>query len=428
MKSAREEGVRGCSEYASWTRRRFLKGAGAGAAAVASAPAWMPQVAYGAGGGTVRDTLVLVFLRGGLDGLSLCAPYGDPELYNRRPTLAIQPPGSSAGAVDLDGFFGLAPSAASLLTPFQSGQLAFVHACGSTDPSRSHFDAMKIMEAGVPNQPGSTLSSGWLGRHLATSTPSGGTLLRGLALEDMTPRALSGAPATLPLKDPAGFVLPGDAATTSLRRALISSMYAGEAAPLGAAALDTFATVDLLSSIDFAGYSPANGAVYPGHAFGQKLKIAAALIKADAGVEVVEADFDGWDLHASLGPVEGALAAKMDVLSKGLLALWRDLGAAIERVTVVVMSEFGRRAAENGSGGVDHGHGNCMLVMGGHVAGGQVLTQWPGLAPANLDQGDLAITIDYRDILAEILAQRLGSTSLGTVFPNHTPSFHGITV
>jgi uncharacterized protein (DUF1501 family) len=143
---------------------------------------------------------------------------------------------------------------------------------------------------------------------------------------------------------------------------------------------------------------------------------------------VVEADFDGWDLHASLGPVQGALAAKMDVLSKGLLALWRDLGSDIERVTVVVLSEFGRRAAENGSGGTDHGHGNCMLVMGGHVAGGQVMTQWPGLALGNLDQGDLAITIDYRDILAEILVRRLGSTSLATVFPNHTPSFHGITV
>ena len=427
MKSEREGGSECCSEYAGLSRRRFLKGAGA-AAALASAPAWMPRTAFGAGAGSGDgdpETLVVIFLRGGMDGLSLCAPYGDPALYQARPTLAITPPGTTNGAVDLDGFFGLAPSAAPLLAPFQAGQLAFVHASGSPDPSRSHFDAMKIMEIGVPNQPGSSLSTGWAGRHLAT-TPSG-SLLRGIAFEDMLPAGLAGGPRTLPLRNPSSFVMPGDPATVALRRALLAGMYAGEPEPFVSAAANTFSTIDLLATIDFEGYSPANGAVYPDHDFGKKLRAAAALIKANVGVELIEADFDGWDLHAGLGPVDGALAQKFDALSRALHALWLDLGTDLDRVTVVAVSEFGRRVAENGSSGTDHGHGNCMVVMGGRIAGGQVMTQWPGLAPANLVDGDLAITIDYRDILAEILWYRMGNTSLATVFPNFTPTFRGIT-
>jgi uncharacterized protein (DUF1501 family) len=413
------------------SRRRFLGRTGWTAAALASAPAWMPRVAFGAPRATPRgaasDTLVHIFLRGGFDGLSACVPYGDAELYLRRPTLAVTPPGTFNGAVDLDGFFGLAPAAAPLLPIYQSGRLAFVHASGSVDPSRSHFDAQKFMEIGLPGAQVGNVSSGWIARHLQTVAPAGNGLLRGMALADQLPRVLVGAPATLPTKDPDGFTMPGTASTVLKRRQALRHMYQSEAAPLGSAALSTFSTIDLLATIDFAGYVPANGATYPNTTFGKGLKSIAALIKADLAIECLEIDVGGWDLHNQLGPVSGAMATRLDELAKGLRAFDLDMGSTLDRVTLVAMSEFGRRAAENASGGVDHGHGNCMLVMGGHIAGGQVLTQWPGLAPANLDQGDLAITIDYRDILSEILAQRLGSNDLATVFPNHTPSFHGIT-
>ena len=410
------------------TRRAFLQGTATSVAAIAAAKASLPGVALGAGNeGGPRDTFVQVYLRGAMDGLTLCVPYADAALYAARPTLAIAPPGQPGGAIALDGFFGLAPSAAPLLAPFQAGQLAFVHASGSTDPSRSHFDAQKFMELGNPAQPSSTLTTGWLGRHLQTSSPAGGGLLRGIALEEMMPRTLAGAPKTLPLVDPDGFVMPGDASTASSRRAYLQGTYSAGGPPLATSALDTFATIDLLAQIDFAGYVPANGAVYPTDEFGEKLEAAAALIKADIGVEALAIDFDGWDLHAEMGPHSGAMAQKLDVLARGLNAFWRDLGTTMSRVTLVAISEFGRRVAENGSHGTDHGHGNCMLVLGGHVAGGQVIRQWPGLAPAQLDQGDLAVTIDYRDVLSEILWYRLGCTRLSTVFPGYTPVFRGVT-
>jgi uncharacterized protein (DUF1501 family) len=419
-----------CCDSAS-TRREFLGRTGSTAAGIAAAAAGLPRVALGArrplpGGGT-SDTLVNIFLRGGMDGLSFCVPYGDAQLYQRRPTLAIQPPGGLNGALDLDGFFGLAPSAGPLRPLFQAGRLAFVHATGSIDPSRSHFDSQRFMELGVPGSQALGLDTGWLGRHLETTPAAGNGLLRGISITNQLPVSLLGAPATLPMQDPAAFTMPGSTATAAQRRLALTHMYQNEAPPLGAAALDTFATIDLLTLINFTGYVPANGAVYPNTAFGTSLKRAAALIKADIDVEVIEIDLGGWDLHNQLGPVNGTMAAKLDELSRGLAAFDTDLAATMGRVTLLAMSEFGRRAGENASAGADHGHGNCLLVLGGHVAGGQVIRQWPGLALANLDQGDLAITIDYRDVVAEILADRMGSTNLATVFPGYTPTFRGVT-
>ena len=430
MKNAHDDGCDTCGT-SGISRRRFLGRSGAAAAAIATAPAWMPRVAFGApraiAGGSASDTLVNIFLRGGFDGLTACVPYGDANLYARRPTLAITPPGTTNGAIDLDGFFGLAPSAAPLLPSYQSGRLAFVHATGSIDPSRSHFDAQHFMEIGVPGSAALGVSTGWLGRHVQNVAPIGNGLLRGMALSDQLPRALSGAPATLPTKDPDNFQMPGSASTMTKRRQALRHMYQGEAAPLGTAAISTFATIDLLAAINFSGYVPANGAVYPNTTFGRSLKTTAALIKADIDIECIEVDLGGWDLHNQLGPVSGTMAIKLDELAKSLRAFDLDMGTTLDRVTLVAMSEFGRRANENASAGADHGHGNCMLVMGGHVDGGQVIRQWPGLATANLDQGDLAITIDYRDILSEILVDRLGSTSLPAVFPGFTPTFRGIT-
>ncbi|MFO0982862.1 MAG: DUF1501 domain-containing protein [Planctomycetota bacterium] len=386
----------------------------------------LPQVAFGrTPPGSSRDVLVLVFLRGGMDGLTTCVPYGDPDLYLARPSIAVPPPGGSDGAIDLDGFFGLSPAAAPLLAPYQAGHLAFVHATGSTDATRSHFEAYQFMEFGIPGQPGGSVANGWLARHLLGIDPLvNGAPLRGLAITSVMPLTLSGAPATLAILDPDGFAFVGGS-TPAQRRALLARSYAATAEPLRSTGRDTFGTFDLLDTIDFAGYVPAHGAAYPGTSFGGALKNASALIKAAVGVECLMLEMSGWDLHASLA---GNMRKLLDDLSLSLLAFYQDHLDDLSQLTVLVMSEFGRRVAENGSHGADHGHGNCMMVMGGHVAGGQVLADWPGLSPQNLDSGDLRITIDYRDIIAEILVKRMAEEKIGDVFPNYTPSFRGIIV
>jgi uncharacterized protein (DUF1501 family) len=371
--------------------------------------------------------IVHVLLRGGMDGLTLCVPWGAPELYAARPTLAVPPPGQPNGALDLDGFFGLAPAAAPLLVPWNAGHLAIVHACGSTDPTRSHFDGLARMELGIPGQPLTAIQSGWLARHLASVPPLAQGALRSLAVHFLMPRTLLGADQALPIPDLAAFGFPGDPATSAGRRLVLTDMYASQPKPLGPAAEASLAAIDLLGQIDFAGYLPANGAAYGSTQFARELKQVAALLSADVGVEAVFLEMDGWDTHAAQGPLAGRLADLLADLTQGLAAFDQDLHGRVDFV-VVVMSEFGRRVAENASAGTDHGHGNCMLVMGDAVAGGQVLTQWPGLAPQNLDHGDLAVTIDYRDVLAEILEKRAGNTALGTVFPNHVPSFPGVIV
>lgn len=403
-------------------RRSFLGRSALGTAATLTAPAWLPKVSFAGTGGTSRDTLVVIFLRGGADGLTLCVPYGDAQLYNRRPTLAVQPPGSLNGATSLNGFFGLPPACLPLLPAYQAGHLAYVHATGLSDPSRSHFDMQRWMELGVTGVASPGVLTGWVGRYLQTIAPSGSGLLRGVGIGASLPRSFAGGPACVPVPDPSAFVLPGAAATAAARRAALTTMHLAEPPPLGPAALNTFATMDLLATIDFDSYVPFGGALYPATAFGAALKSAAALIKASVEIEAIEVDLGGWDLHSLLGPIAGTMATKMDELARALAAFHTDLSDAsntLGRVTLVAMSEFGRRAGENASGGADHGHGNCMLVMGGHVNGGQVITNWPGLATGSLDNGDLAITIDYRDILAEILTDRMACTSVGTVFPSY---------
>jgi uncharacterized protein (DUF1501 family) len=404
-------------------RRRFLGRTALGTAAALSAPAWLPRVSHAGTAGTGRDTLVVIFLRGGADGLTLCVPYGDPELYNRRPVLAIRPPGNPNGATNLDGFYGLAPASVPLLPAYQAGHLAFVHATGLSDPSRSHFDMQRWMDYGVTGATSAGVFTGWVGRYLQTIAPVGSGLLRGIGIDGSLPRALAGGPACVPVPNPAAYTMPGASVTATARRNVLTTMYQGEPAPLGPAALDTFATIDLLGTIDFVNYVPYGGAVYPATTFGNALKSAAALIKANIGIEAIEADLGGWDLHSGLGPINGSMATKMDELTRALAAFHTDLddpANTLDRVTTVAMSEFGRRAGENASAGADHGHGNCMIVMGGNVNGGQVLGSWPGLAPGNLDNGDLAITVDYRDVLAEILTDRMACTSLGAVFPSYT--------
>ncbi len=418
-----------CSEYSELSRRKFLQGSGLAAAAGYTAPAWMPRVAFGRGA-TDRDVIVNIFLRGAIDGLSFIVPHQDGGLYTARPTLAVPPPGQTNGAIDLDGFFGLNPAAQRLTTPYGNGHLAVVHAAGSTDPTRSHFDGQRGMEGGVPNGNVVGVSNGWLGRHLIGTAPTGPGDLRGLALQNLMPFSLQGGPGTVPVDNPANFGFPGRPATEAIRRQLVQHMHATAKEPLAAAATSTFESIDILAGIDFNGYTSAGATPYPNSAFGQRLRASAALIKADVDVEALAIDYDGWDHHNAQGPINGLMAGMLNDLSTAIEAFYLDMvpGGHIDSLVVLVMSEFGRRVEENVSSGTDHGHGNMMLALGGHIAGGQVFSNWPGLAPGQLDDGDLAITTDYRDVVAEILINRMDNTTIGDVFPNHTPMPIGITV
>ena len=360
--------------------------------------------------------------------------YGENAYYDLRPGLAVPRPDANASdkAIDLDGFFGFAPAMAPLMEAYGDGNLLVVHACGLENPTRSHFEAMRFMEIGMGN-PSADLFTGWLGRHLQVTAPSlESGVLRAVAVSDHLPLVLVGGPQTVPIADPAEFGYRGAPATLELRREALAKMYDFAPAALEQAANNTFETIDLLKAIDFAGYQPSGGAAYPESELGNALKSSAALIRAEVGVEALAVDVGGWDTHEQQGPIDGFMSQLMGGFASALSAFYADLqGAGVTNVSLVAMSEFGRNAIENGSAGTDHGHGGMMLAMGSGIRGGQVLADWPGLAPELLYEGqDLEITIDYRDILTEILDKRLGNTDFASVFPDpsYTPKSHGIAI
>lgn len=421
----------GCAEYRNLTRRGFLRAGGA-AAIAATAPAWLPRVAIGRNErfGPVRDVLVSVFLRGGADGLTLCVPHADPWYYIARPTLAIPRPdsGDEFAGIDLDGFFGLPPAMAPLQDAFLAGHFLFVHATGSGDATRSHFEAMHYMEVGKPRD--TDLLSGWLARHLLSVPPlDPQAAARAIGISPGLQRVLVGGPNTLAFPDLDDARLNGRGPTREERFTLIQEMYARAPDPLQAAAQTTATAMIVLDAIDFAGYTPVGGAEYPDSDLGYALKSTAALLKAKVGVEAIAIDSERWDTHETQGPTDGFMSRRMDDLARSLAAFHRDVVAEDVPVCVVIMSEFGRKVVENASLGTDHGHGNVMMLMGQKIAGGRVLSQWPGLDPDLLYEGqDLAVTIDYRDIIAEVVQRRLGNPDLPFVFPDYTPTFRGVTV
>ncbi|MCP3961505.1 MAG: DUF1501 domain-containing protein [bacterium] len=422
---------KGCNEYSRLSRRNFL-GLSASAAAFAMVPGWLPRVVLADEASSSRDVLVSLFLRGGADSLTLCVPHGEDDYYQLRPGLAIPRPDSSAAlrAIDLDGFFGLPPALQPLMEVYQDGALAIVHACGLPDTTRSHFDAMHMMEVGMDDPP-ATLISGWLGRHLQATAPTMEQgFLRAVGIGAGLPRTLVGGPKTLPIGDLETFGLAGDPGTFDQRREALEAMYAIVPDPLGSSARNTFGTIELLEQIDFASYQPAGGAEYPEGEFGTALRSTAAPIKADVGVEAVSIDLGGWDTHELQGPTQGQMSLLMADLAAGLAAFHEDLFTDDhENVIVTAMSEFGRNAIENGSAGTDHGYGGAMLVLGGAVNGGRVIAEWPGLAPELLYEGqDLQITTDYRDVLTEILTRRLDNPDFRSVFsdPSYEPTDLGI--
>lgn len=428
----------GCQEYNELSRRQFLARS-AGVSAAALFPAWLPKIAMAKNYSSSRDIIVSIFQRGGADGLSIVAPYADTNYYSSRPTIAIPRPDATASTrgVALDNLFmfsqamagGTAAGTGGLMPAFQGQDLLIVHATGQLNVSRSHFDAQRYMEVGKPVDP--TIITGWLGRHLASIPPLNPTApLRAIGVANGLQQTLIGGPLTLPIADPTNYSIGGSSTTQAARVAFLNGDYTGAPDPVGASALDATNTIGLLKSVNFSGYVPANGAVYPaGSSFGKALRSVAVLIKNNVGIEAAQVDIGGWDTHSAQDPIGGSMFHTMSDFSNSLGAFYADVIATGFPVTVVVVSEFGRNVRENGSNGTDHGRGTTMFAMGKGIAGGRVLTvNWPGLARQNQADGqDLQVTVDYRDILAEIVQNRLGNSNLGFVFPAWNPTMRGVT-
>lgn len=376
------------------------------------------------------DVLICIFQRGGMDGLSAVVPYGEGAgYYDVRPTIAVPEPGRANGAINLNNFFGLHPALAPLKPFYDAAQLAVVVATGGVDPTRSHFDAMRFMEQATPGN--KTIGTGWLARHLETIAAQGDSPFRAVGFGSLVQASLrgSGSVSALALESIVDFHLDGRWEELIALRSQLESLY-HTAAPttlVDRQARLVFETIDQVEQLGTATYTPENGAAYAeDDYFSYQLKQCAQLIKADIGLEVACVDIGGWDTHETQGTNGGYFQDQLSSLAKGIAALTTDLGPLMSRVTIITMSEFGRRVEENGSKGTDHGHGNCMLALGGGVNGGHVYGSWPTLADEQLDDGDLKITTDQRHVLSELVTKRLKNTNTATVFPGYTPQSLGI--
>jgi len=425
------------------SRRVFVKGGAMALLALGAPPEFLRRSLLAETRAAARrKTLICVFQRGAADGLSMVVPFGDPAYYAARRSIAIATPAraNAAGALDLDGHFGLHPALEPLRELYRRQELAIVHAAGSPSPTRSHFEAQDIMETASPDR---RATDGWLNRVLR-ETPcgecdgrtladprahaadhaagqehlaGGAAALRGVAMGAELPLSLRGTAPTLAIADLDRFGVAGGR-DTSLSTTF-ARMYGNDRGDLvSGAAGEGLEAADLLRRIEPARYQPAAGVRYPATEFGRSLRQIAQLVKAGVGVEVAFADLGGWDTHVAQGGAQGQLARRLNELAQGLRALHDDLGEHMRDVVILTMSEFGRTVAENGTGGTDHGHANCMFVLGGDVRGGRVLGDWPGLAPGQLNEGrDLKVTTDFRDVFAEVAGKHLGATHLDRVFP-----------
>jgi len=399
------------------SRRYFLKSGGIAMLGMASLPSFL-QRAVASTMSPNKKKMVVLFQRGAMDGLNVVVPFAEPNYYQMRPTIAIPQPqrGGADAALDLDGFFGLHPSLQPLLPLFQKNELAIVQAVGSPDPTRSHFDAQDFMESGTPGV--KSTEDGWLNRALQLTPEDHPSPFRAVAFGPYLPRTLQGSVSAVAIPDLKQFKMngPQDAAQGGFE-----AMYAQTVdQAMRGVGHETFEAIDQLKKINPDLYEPENGAQYPKSRFGQSLMEIAELFKADVGLEVAFLDSGGWDHHVNEGGVQGQLSNLLRDLGQGIAAFHQDMGDRMGDVVFVSMSEFGRTAHENGNRGTDHGHANCMFVMGGDVKGGKVYTRWPGLNEGQLNQGrDLAVTTDYRSVLGEIISTHLGDKNLNKVFPGY---------
>jgi uncharacterized protein (DUF1501 family) len=400
------------------TRRLFLKSSGLACVSFGLAPTALLRAAAAPGErARRRKTLVLVLQRGACDGLNTIVPYGDPAYARLRPTIAIPAPrgASTETALDLDGFFGLHPALEPLLPLWKDGRCAALHAVGSPDPTRSHFDAQDFLESGTPGR--KSTADGWLNRAARAHPDPHATPFRAVALTPTLPRVLGGAAPAVALPRLSDFALrrtDSDAA-----RAFERQYAAGQAGDgLRGAGRETFEALEFLRRAAPERQPTAPGVRYPRGAFGDSLRQIAQLVKADVGLELACTEMGGWDHHAAEGGVQGQLANRLRELGRALQAFDADLGARRDDVLLVALTEFGRTARENGNRGTDHGHASAALLLGGALRGGRVHGRWPGLGAADLYEGrDLALTTDFRDLLGELLARHLGLTRLDAVFP-----------
>ena len=406
------------------TRRVFLRNGALAVVGTSALPAFLARAAYGAAEPGVRNKrLVVIFQRGAADGLNIVVPHGEPAYYAMRPSINI--PRNSV--IDLDGFFGLHPSLTSFEPLWKQRHLAIVHAAGSPDPTRSHFDAQDFMESGTPGV--KATDDGWLNRCLRSlAAPTDKSPFRAISLGPSLPRILSGSEPAVAVNNVADFGVGGRNSAPIANT--FEAMYEQSVdSVLHGTGQETFEAVKMLKSADPSKYTPAPGADYSRGRFGESLKQLAQLLKADLGVQVAFADIGGWDHHVNEGSTQGQIANVLRDFSQSLAALWIDLGDLAEDTIVVTMSEFGRTARENGNRGTDHGHANVMFVMGGPVKGGKVYGRWPGLEQSQLYEGrDLALTTDFRQVLGEAVYSHLGNKKLDQVFPgfeNRTGSFLG---
>ena len=427
------------------TRRIFLRNGALAAVGTSALPSFLTRAAFGAAEpGTRNKRLVVIFQRGAADGLNIVVPHGEASYYAMRPTINIP----RKSVLDLDGFFGLHPAMASFEPLWRQKHLAIVHAAGSPDPTRSHFDAQDFMESGTPGI--KATEDGWLNRCLhelpapgsasrpasPASDPSAGgrsagglssgglssgepSAFRAIALGASLPRILSGKEPAIALNNLNDFSVGGRNPKAAPISNTFEAMYEHSVdAVMHGTGQETFDAVKMLRTADPAKYTPAAGANYPKGRFGDSLRQLAQLIKANVGVQVAFADIGGWDHHVNEGSTQGQIANVLGDFSQSIAAFWTDLGDLGEDTVVVTMSEFGRTARENGNRGTDHGHANVMFVLGGPVRGGRVYGRWPGLDSSQLYEGrDLAVTTDFRLVLSEAVSRYLGNHDLKNVFP-----------
>src|SRR5919106_2995153 len=402
------------------SRRIFLKDGAVALVSLGFAPTFLARTVEGLGAQR-QKILITIFQRGAVDGLNMIIPFGEQDYYASRPTLAIAKPGADENtAVDLNGFFGMHPRMRPLKPLWESGHLAIVHACGSHDDTRSHFDAQDYMESATPGV--KSTPDGWMNRYLHAKEHQKATPFRAVALAQQLPRALQGTAPALAIGQIAQFGIRAGQATEMVQSSFEAEYAAAANSVLHSTGREAFDAVKMLKKADPSQYSPANGADYPRSPFGEALKQIAQLVKADVGLEIAFAESGNWDHHANEGAAVGILANRLDDLARGIAALVRDLGDRMQDVVILTMSEFGRTVAENGNRGTDHGHGNAMMVLGGGVRGGKVYGKWPGLArEQRYDGRDLEITTDFRAVFAEVVRGHLGLADTSRVFPGFTP-------
>ncbi len=384
-------------------RRVFLKSSGLALVGGALIPNVFVKMAN-ASATKGRKVLVAIFQRGAVDGLNVVVPYAEQAYYAARPSIAVP----RDRVLDLDGFFGFHPSLQSLAPYFKDKSLAVVHAAGSPDATRSHFDAQDFMECGTPGV--KSTEDGFLSRAVMADKSAAAAPLRAVSLTSSLPRILSGPANAINMTDISRFGVRGEESPA------FAAMYGG-----------AFEAVKILKSADPAKLQPENGAAYANNPLATSLKQISQLIKSNVGLEVAFADVSGWDTHAGEGGAEGQLANNLRNFSDAIAAFMRDLGSRLSDVVLVTMSEFGRTVHENGNRGTDHGHANVMLIAGGGVKGGKVYGTWPGLAENRLyENRDLAVTTDFRDVFAEVITKHLGVASMKGVFPNYEARWRGV--